>query len=347
MLLILVSGGVLAQAPNVPPDHWAYGAVRSLLERGYLDAEAAGLFHGDNPVSRFDLAGVIAGLLDDIEAGRVQIGAAADVDMLRRLESEFRAELVAWHAARLELEEAHGQTQRQIAVFDMQLNNILSAFEAIDAELRDLEAATAVRDQRLDGHDAELAALQAAIDELYGFDGEVLPFVEQLDQRLDNLNAESALPFMRLDEMDAAMAEHWQDLQVLAALLERMQETDVTELRVIGSILNERIAALQDEVRAMQRDVAAVQEELDVLQGVMGTSEEQINVLTTRVQRELDDQLALSLAREQQLSRQLADLQVEFSNYRAKSQEELRSARNMTNIALGLAIVAVAMGLTQ
>ena len=106
--------------------------------------------------------------------------------------------------------------------------------------------------------------------------------MEQLDQRLDNLNTPGAALFMRLDEMDAAMAEHWQDLQVLAALLERMQETDVTELRVIGSILNERIAALQDEVRAMQRDVAAVQEELDVLQGVMGTSEEQINVLTAR-----------------------------------------------------------------
>ncbi len=83
--------------------------------------------------------------------------------------------------------------------------------------------------------------------------------MEQLDQRLDNLTRQSAALFMRLDEMDAAMAEHWQDLQVLAALLERMQETDVTELRVIGSILNERIAALQDEVRAMQRDVAAVQ----------------------------------------------------------------------------------------
>ncbi len=39
------------------------------MERGYLDAEADGLFHGDNPVSRYDLAGVIARLLDDIEAG--------------------------------------------------------------------------------------------------------------------------------------------------------------------------------------------------------------------------------------------------------------------------------------
>ncbi len=30
LLLILVSGGVLAQAPDVPPGHWAYGAVRTL-----------------------------------------------------------------------------------------------------------------------------------------------------------------------------------------------------------------------------------------------------------------------------------------------------------------------------
>ncbi|MFS8523755.1 MAG: S-layer homology domain-containing protein, partial [Limnochordales bacterium] len=178
LLLMFVSGGALAQAPDVPPGHWAYDAVRTLLERGYLDAEADGLFHGDDPVSRYALAGLIARLLEDIEAGRVQIGTAADVEMLRRLEGEFRAELVEWHAARQELEEAHAQTQRQIAVIDEQLNNILFALEAVDAELQAMEAAGAQRDQRLDGHDGELAALrdrfaqvqaqlQAAMDELY------------------------------------------------------------------------------------------------------------------------------------------------------------------------------------
>lgn len=527
VLLLLVSGGVLAQTSDVPPEHWAYDAVRSLLDRGYLDAEADGLFHGDNPVSRYDLAGVIARMLDDIEEGRVQIGTAADVEMLRRLESEFRAELVQWHDARRELEEAHGQTQRQVAVIDEQLNNILFELELIDAELTELAG-------RADGHDtdvialnarladlsAELAAarsgLQTEIDRLSGAVIDALDahgvsvdeqFKEQMSaygrlaQQLADLQArvedelvplnnrlseQGAALFLRLGEMDAAFAEKWdefaaeldsvrqatadltlaldrlgvmltdeygarldeqavgfaqelnqvrsdterlddavaelraelessraaaasddemlraaleeqrQGLQALLAVLSALEEqstadaerldNDVAELRAIVSLLDGRLGELQQDLRIVERhtatltdavmdvsaladrlrddvnalsarvndetqqlrtDLAVVQTELGALQGVLGTSEEQIAALTERVRRDLDEQLALTLAREGQLSRQLAELQAEFASYREKTEQELQSARSMGNIGIGAAILAVVLGLAR
>lgn len=533
VLLLLVSGGALAQTSDVPADHWAYDAVRSLLDRGYLNAEADGLFYGDDPVSRYDLAGVVARLLDDIEEGRVQIGTAADVDMLRRLESEFRAELVQWHDARQELEAAHGQTQRQVAVIDEQLNNILFELELIDAEL-------AVLSERADGHDgdvealttrlAELAAeLSAARNELRTAIGELTStvtnafaehgisidaqFAEQmsayarleeqlatLEQRIDNelvplhnrLSENSAALFMRLGEMDAAFAEKWNEfdaelksvreatsdldaalkqlgveiagemsrvdgdterlesaLDELKAELETIRavaagdgealrlnlneqrqalqelftaltdleqrftdggerrDNDVAELRAIVAFLAEGLEKLEQklnetaevqenlrndlrvverhtvtltdavmvldetaaqlradvdglsrrlddenrqlrgELTAVRGQLDAVQGELNALQGVLGTSEEQIAALTERVRRDLDEQLALTLAREGQLSRQLAELQAEFASYRDKTEQELQSARSMGNIGIGAAILAVVLGLAR
>ena len=295
LLLMFVSGGALAQAPDVPPGHWAYDAVRTLLERGYLDAEADGLFHGDNPVSRYALAGLIARLLEDIEAGRVQIGTAADVEMLRRLEGEFRAELVEWHAARQELEEAHARsTQRQIAVIDEQLNNILFALEAVDAELQAMEAAGVQRDQRLDGHDGELAALrdrfaqvqaqlQAAMDELYNSVVTVLgEHSEAVSLRLDQEAAETAAMFAALharldDEVLPALADVERRLsnqlaeQQAAAFLQ-MSQLDERHTRRM-----DELAAELASVRGMTAELGAALEDLGV-------------VLSTEYRAELDQQ---------------------------------------------------------
>lgn len=575
LLLILVSGGVLAQTSDVPPGHWAYDAVRTLIDRGYLDVSDDGAFRGDSTVSRYDLAGVVARMLNDIEQGRVQISAAADVEMLRQLEMEFRAELVRWNLERDQLEAAHGQTQRQIAVIDEQLNNILFELEQIDIQLIALDearrqllselerqaartdAGLAERDRRLDGHEMELADLQARLTDLDGrlsdvraelhhmgaelndrvrefsgivlealedhgvsleaqldqqmsaygeleqqlrqvrarIDDELIPYIndvaDRLENRLDYLASEygaalfllqnevaeqladqeerfagelATLRYMtealgdalselgitlvdeygqRLDEQAsgfaaelnvvrgetgrldqaiaeltdqledsraaaeanerawrAALEEQRQALEALTAVLDRLEQraaadtehlgdrldNDVAELRAIASVLDARLTEVEHNLRTVERhtavltdavmeageatqllrhdldslrarvdaaqeqmrlELAVVQDELGALQGVLGTSEDQIARLTERVRRDLDEQLALTLHREGQLSRQLSELQSEFTSYRAKTEEELQSARNMGTLGIGAAILAVVLGLAK
>lgn len=98
-----------AELRDLPPNHWAYRAVQQLVERygvmgGYPDAT----FRGDRAVSRYELAAVLAQVMqrmDKLSAGAAPVrpGAPArpaelDRATLEKLKSEFRAELVALEA---------------------------------------------------------------------------------------------------------------------------------------------------------------------------------------------------------------------------------------------------------
>ncbi len=100
MLVVLVGFGGLA-APvltDVSKDHWAYQAVLGLVDKGYLSVYNDGSFRGDEPVSRYLLAFVVAKMLTDLEKGTVS---ATDEDMsvLRQVANELRGELVPLIAA--------------------------------------------------------------------------------------------------------------------------------------------------------------------------------------------------------------------------------------------------------
>lgn len=78
---------------DVPEDHWAYENVKVLVERGYISLYDDNTFAGSNRVSRYELAEVIANLLEDIQVGDTEVR-EEDIDILRQLSLEFRDELV-------------------------------------------------------------------------------------------------------------------------------------------------------------------------------------------------------------------------------------------------------------
>jgi len=52
---------------DVPQDHWAYRAVKYLTERGLLRGYGDGRFHGDEPVTRYELSLIIARLVESYD----------------------------------------------------------------------------------------------------------------------------------------------------------------------------------------------------------------------------------------------------------------------------------------
>ncbi|MEW5865418.1 MAG: S-layer homology domain-containing protein [Bacillota bacterium] len=94
MALAVPCAGFAAEIKDVPKDHWAYQAVKLLVEKGYLAVYGDGTFQGTKPVDRYTLAVVIAKILKEIETGRAGT-TPEDVELLRKLSGEFRAELVA------------------------------------------------------------------------------------------------------------------------------------------------------------------------------------------------------------------------------------------------------------
>lgn len=89
---------------DVPPNHWAYDAINKAVEAGILQGYN-NLFHGKKTLNRFQMAVVVARMLDKIGTGG---GAGVDKDALKQLEAlvtEFADELALLNVKVGKLEE--------------------------------------------------------------------------------------------------------------------------------------------------------------------------------------------------------------------------------------------------
>lgn len=59
-------------ARDLPRDHWAYEAVTTLLDKGILNLDSNGYFHGDHPANHYDLASSLVEALQWIEKAELQ-----------------------------------------------------------------------------------------------------------------------------------------------------------------------------------------------------------------------------------------------------------------------------------
>jgi hypothetical protein len=95
-LLFVIALPVLAADSNpsdVPPSHWAYKAVKSLIDKGYLQLYQDQTFQGDKPVDRYTLAVVVSKILNEIASGQVGTN-KDDMALIKSLTNEFRDEFV-------------------------------------------------------------------------------------------------------------------------------------------------------------------------------------------------------------------------------------------------------------
>ncbi len=83
-----------AKVEDIPEDHWAYDIVIDLVDRGFLALYDDETFRGQEDVTRYQMAEIIARILDYIDQYDVTL-TEVDVENLRKLTVEFREELVA------------------------------------------------------------------------------------------------------------------------------------------------------------------------------------------------------------------------------------------------------------
>lgn len=97
LLLFISATATLAVDPfsDVPPDHWAYDAVRELTEKGYMDGYVDGTFKGRKVITRYELALILAKMLTRIDSMEGYGGKVADADLglFNKLSKEFQDEL--------------------------------------------------------------------------------------------------------------------------------------------------------------------------------------------------------------------------------------------------------------
>lgn len=186
---------------DVPEDHWAYDNVKVLVERGYISLYDDDTFAGSNRVSRYELAEVIANLLEDIESGDTEMG-EEDIDILRELSLEFRDELVdvaddmdlfsdrideleeevlIQGEETAELYESMDETEKEVA----QIIDEIASLRAIEDEVENLEGRIDDLDEKY--IDLEESAVTEAPDDMEDFEMNISDRLETIDSRLTSL----------------------------------------------------------------------------------------------------------------------------------------------------------------
>ena len=108
---------------DIPQGHWSYDAVNMLEEKGLLEGYPDGLFKGDRPMSRYEMAMVVArviGKLEQIEASIPQMpdlsiyATKEDLEVINLLAKEFKSELDALGIRVTNIEDSLGKLSERV-----------------------------------------------------------------------------------------------------------------------------------------------------------------------------------------------------------------------------------------
>ena len=91
---------------DVPANHWAYQAIASLAADGLIDGYPDGSFKGDRPLTRYEMAAIVARVVAKIEATGAGTASKTDLDKLQKLIDALKDELDALGVRVTALEDA-------------------------------------------------------------------------------------------------------------------------------------------------------------------------------------------------------------------------------------------------
>ena len=376
---------VSANVKDVPPDHWAYQAVVSLVNKGYLTVFEDGSFQGTKAVDRYTLAITIARILDEIEAGRVR-SSIDDLELLQELTIEFREELVQWYAQKDAVEEQLANTQVMLQITEDRVSRVVASQTDLQEEVEKIKAdiynEIKKQNETIEQHAISLAEQIEAIATLK----ESLSDVENalialesilLEQgvslsELENWASEKAAVFVAMQADDSTLRKDLDELkqqlktleESLDSLVDLVGRTDgqfVKDIEKLTGQINSITTRNQEMEKDMQnlairitregqnREALAseINKRLDSLEQQVGLSEDELALLTKTVTDEIYAQLNANLLREQRLERQLKTLEEDFASYKTNMEKEIKSAKSTTYIAIGVAAISVLLGFVK
>ncbi|GAC1659719.1 MAG: hypothetical protein NVS4B13_05420 [Candidatus Elarobacter sp.] len=92
-LLALGQGASATPFSDVPANHWAYQAIQSLAADGLVEGYPDGKFKGDRPLTRYEMAVLVARVIAKLQANGAGYASKADLDKLQKLIDALKDEL--------------------------------------------------------------------------------------------------------------------------------------------------------------------------------------------------------------------------------------------------------------
>ena len=92
-LMALGQGVSATPFSDVPANHWAYQAIQSLAADGLVEGYPDGKFKGDRPLTRYEMAVLVARVIAKLQANGAAFASKADLDKLQKLIDALKDEL--------------------------------------------------------------------------------------------------------------------------------------------------------------------------------------------------------------------------------------------------------------
>jgi hypothetical protein len=97
-LVLAALAAMVGKAPatpfaDVPANHWAYQAIASLAADGLVEGYSDGQFKGDRPLSRYEMAVLVARVIAKVQANGAGYASKVDLDKLQKLIDALKDEL--------------------------------------------------------------------------------------------------------------------------------------------------------------------------------------------------------------------------------------------------------------
>ncbi|MFP4662042.1 MAG: S-layer homology domain-containing protein [Halanaerobiales bacterium] len=242
-VLVLSSTISATDIKDVPSDHWAYQNVSKLVDQGLLQLYEDDTFRGNESLTRYQLAEIVARILERIESGGVQ---ASDEDMglLRDLSVEFREELVDLavqgdaFAERLKEMEQKNLIQDEIIseIKDVDISELNSEIENLSEKITNVESdVTQIIDSIL-----KIKQLEERIAILESTNDEQSALIEENQAQIDELREAS------IEATDETIADLENRISINATRLRSLQQ-EVNSLRSEVEGKNSEIQQLEEE----------------------------------------------------------------------------------------------------
>ncbi|MEW6104923.1 MAG: S-layer homology domain-containing protein [Bacillota bacterium] len=373
-LVAVPSAGMAAEIKDVPKDHWAYQAVKALVDKGYLAVYGDGTFQGGKPVDRYTLAVVIAKILREIETGKV--GATPeDVELLRKLSGEFREELVQianelgiFKKSLDEQSRAQAVMREDLARLTFTQRQMRSEVEKMIADITaSTEKSIAAADQRARQAEDRLSARideneqhigRLADDVARGFDNTQA----SLKELADRMDASDKGLAGRLDAHDTKLAQLDEDLSAAILRLSTLEpqvalvtEGLVTAKRDLGKsieTLRLDLGAARGDILALRKDLGALASTLDARVAELGARDAKLEKdlgavagKTLSLEESLATERAARISTDTSLQTALTDLASDLAAHKAQTAKDVDSLRKENGLLKVLLAAVAILGL--
>ncbi len=224
LVFVITAAAGAQEFQDVPRDHWAYDSVQTLAERGFLSLYSGEEFNGEQSVTRYEMAEIIANMLENMAVGSQSLS-EEDVDVIRELSLEFRDELVSV-----------AQNQKD---FEERIKKAEDVNQIQNEDIADVNVRVAELRQEVTTIAQNISNLAQLEEDVNSIQGRITDLEQELtiasDEKLQNLEDTQSVNLTKIEQLENRIADLESQLEVKNAQLEE-EEGSVNTGYILGGL---------------------------------------------------------------------------------------------------------------